>query len=134
MSEPIVVIDGIRELLERDLEKHKALLERAGQSLLSFRTARSHEIKKKKHYNGLVGGEKYDDDALKIAIDQIAVNIQQLSNQCTAAEAEIKEHQHIIGTLSQQLEDQDYLEAQAELYYQEHPEERPNGNEHRLGK
>jgi len=124
----MVVITGMKEIIERDLEKHKVLLERTQIELQSFRVARSHEIKKKKHYNGLVGGGKYDDDALETAIIQSATNIRHMSDKCTASEEKIKHHQLIIDTLTQQVGDQEYMLAQAELYYQEHPEGRPNGS------
>ena len=133
MSEPIVVIAGIEEIIERDLALHKDLLERTKTELLSFREARSHEIKKKKHYNKQVGGGKYNDEALRVDMNDIAINIRHMSDRCESAQKKIKHHQLIVDTLTQQLSDQEYLLAQAELYYQDHPEERPSGNEHKLG-
>ena len=47
----MVVIAGIEDIIKRDLENHKALLDRTKVEELSFREARSHEIKKKKNYN-----------------------------------------------------------------------------------
>jgi len=128
MSEPLVVIDGILQVIEMDLEKHTALLARTKDELLSFRQARSHEIKKKKHYNKQVGGGKYNDASLKVAMGDIATNIRHMSDKCTLAEEKIKHHQLIVDTLTEQVKDQNYLLGQAELYYQEHPEERPNGS------
>jgi len=133
MSEPVVVIRGIEEVIKRDLELHKAILERTKEELLSFRVGRSHEIKKKKHYKNLIGGGKYDDASLRVSMDDIATNIRHMSDKCDAAQEKIKHNQLIVDTLTQQLGDQMYLLSQAELYYQEHPEERPNGNEHQLG-
>ena len=133
MSEPFVVVSGFKELIERDLDQHKSLLERTQMELLSFRTARSHEIKKKKHYNGLVGGGKYDDEKLTESMKDIATNIRHMSDKCTVAEDKIKHHQLIVDTLTEQLSDQNWMLAQAEAYYQEHPEERPNGDERKLG-
>ena len=130
----MVVIDGIKEIIERDLEEHKYLLERTQQELLSFREGRSYEIKKKKHYSGLIGGEKYDDEALQKSMNDIATNIKHMSDKCLLAEEKISHHQLIVDTLSEQLKDQNWLLAQAELYYQDHPEERPNGAKRRLGK
>jgi len=130
MNGPMVVIDGILQVIERDLEKHKSLLERTQIELLSFRQARKHEIKKKKHYNELVGGGKYDDEALRNSMGDIATNIRHMSDKCTMAEEKIKHHQEIVDTLTEQVKDQNYLLAQAELYYLEHPEERPNGSKH----
>ena len=127
MSGPMVVINGIKEIIERDLELHKSLLERTKMELLSFRDGRSHEIKKKKHYNKLIGGGKYDDDSLRTAMLDIATNIRHMSDKCDMSQEKIKHHQLIVDTLTEQLGDQNYMLAQAELYYQEHPEERPNG-------
>ena len=50
------------------------------------------------------------------------------------SEEKIDHHQEIVDTLTEQLSNQNYLLAQAELYYQEHPEERPNGNANKLGR
>jgi len=134
MSEPIVVVKGIKEKIEKDLEKHKSLLEQTGQDLIKFRSARSHEIKRKKHYNSLIGGDRYNDDALRESIQQSVINIKHMSDKCNLAEEKIKHHQQIISVLSQQLTNQEYLERQAELYYQDHPEERPDGDEYKLGR
>ena len=128
MSGPMVVIDGIKELIERDLENHKMMLERTKGELLSFREGRSHEIKKKKHYKSLIGGGKYNDDSLRTSMDEIAMNIRHMSDKCELAEEKIKHHQMIVDTLTEQVNDQNYLLAQAELYYVEHPEERPNAH------
>jgi len=130
MSEPLVVIDGILQVIERDLENHKILLERTKLELDSFRQARSHEIRKKKHYKSLIGGEKFDDASLRNSMNDIAINIRHFSDKCTMAEEKIKHHQKIVDTLTEQVKDQNWLLAQAELYYQEHPEERPDGSKH----
>ena len=130
----MVVIAGIEDIIKRDLENHKALLDRTKVEELSFREARSHEIKKKKNYKGLIGGGKYNDDSLRASMKDIATNIRHMSDKVTLSQEKIKHHQEIVDTLTEQLADQEYLLAQAELYYQEHPEERPNGTERKLGK
>ena len=132
MSEPMVVIDGIKELIKRDLENHKFELDKAKRELLNFREARSHEIKKKKHYKNLVGGGKYNDESLENSMVDTAINIRHMSDRCDERVEAIAHHQLIVDTLSEQLADQIYLLGQAERYYQEHPEERPNGNSNRL--
>ena len=125
---PEVVIGGILELLERDLEKHGILLERTKLELLSYREARSHEVKKKKHYKSLIGGGKYNDVSLKNSMNEIAINIRHFSDKCELAEREIKHHQLIIDTLTGQVKDEKKALAQLEQYYKEHPEERPDAN------
>lgn len=129
MSEPFVVIDGMLEIIERDLEKHIALLERAKLSLLSFRQARSHEIKRKKVWKNHIGGGKYNDKALEKSMGEIATNIRHMSDKCDLAEKEIKHHQLIVDTLTEQVIEQKDLLAKAAQYYKDHPEEVKDGSE-----
>ena len=104
MSTPKVVIEGIDEIIKRDLEKHKALLDRSKIELQSFRHARSHEIKKKKHYRKQVGNGKYNDKALKISMDDIAVNIRHMSDKVKLTEDAIAHHSLIVDKLTEQLD------------------------------
>ena len=106
-EQPVFVVEGIEEVIKRDLGKHKAILERTQTELLSFRQARSHEVKRKKYYNSLIGGGKFNDEALKKSIEQININIRHFSDKCTAAEEKIKFEGNIVYTLSRQLEDQE---------------------------
>jgi hypothetical protein len=106
-NQPFVVVEGMEEIIQRDLEKHKVLLERTEQELRSYRLARSHEIKKKRHYLSLIGDGKFDDEALQNAIDtQINVNIRHLTDKCKTAEEKIEHHKMIVDHLTKQLEQQ----------------------------
>lgn len=99
-SEPLVVVEGIEDIIERDLNKHRALLEQAKQNVLIFREARSHEIQRKKHYKSLIGGGKYDDDALRKEMQDMNVNIRNLSDKVKRFEEEVQFHTGIVDKLS----------------------------------
>lgn len=101
---PFVVIEGIEEITKRDLAKHRALIIQTQAELDAYRQARSHEIKRKKHYRLLIGGGKFNDDALRRSMQDIAVNIRHMSDKCQAAEQKLKHHQHIVEVLTGQLE------------------------------
>ena len=104
-NSPSVLIKGIDKVIKRDLGKHKALLEQSKLSLLSFRQSVSHQIKKKKHYLGLVGSGKYNDESLKSSITMINVDIKAMSDKAKLADEEIKHHALIVDTLTDQLQD-----------------------------
>ncbi len=101
-----IVVEGMEEIIERDLEKHQVLLGQAKTELLSFKEARVHEIKRKKYYNSLIGGDKFDDDALRKSMEQSAVNIRHLSDKVKLATEKIEHHTLIVDTLAAQLKDQ----------------------------
>jgi len=108
-KDPFIVIEGIEEITKRDLVKHKALIEQTTAELNAYREARAHEVRKKKHYRKLIGGGKFDDDALRRSMQDIAVNIRHMSDKCKAAEEKLKHHQLIVDTLTAQLEEQERL-------------------------
>ena len=101
-----IVIKGIEKVIERDLEKHKILLDRSKLEMLSFKKAVSHEIKKKKYYKSLIGDSKFDDVALNESMGMIAVNIRHLSDSVKVSQDSIDHHALIVDDLTQQLEDQ----------------------------
>lgn len=103
--EPEVFIEGIDVVIKLDLGKHKALLVQTNAELLSFREAVDHESARKRHYYRLIGGGKYDDDSLRKSVDDIRINIRQLSDKAKLAEEKVEHHTLIVDTLSQQLED-----------------------------
>ena len=115
-----IVIEGIEKVIERDLGKHKLLLEQTKTELEAYRLARSHEIKRKKHFRKLIGGGKYDDIALRKAMGDIATNIQHLSDKADLAEEKIKHHELIVDTLSSQLADQNLALADLARHRREH--------------
>ncbi len=106
-DEPTIVIEGLETIIKRDLAKHRVLHERTQTELDVFRQSRSHLIKRKKHFRKLIGGGKYDDDALRRSMDGIATDIRHLSDKCKLAEEKIQHHAFIIETLTKQLEKQD---------------------------
>jgi len=103
---PELFIEGMEVIIKRDLEKHKVLLIRSNQELLSYRNARSHEVKRKKYYKSLIGGEKYNDDSLRRSMNDIVINIRHFSDKVKLSEDAIKHHTLIVDTLSKQLDDQ----------------------------
>lgn len=105
-EQPSIVIEGIEEVIKRDLSKHKMLLERSKIELIQYRQARTHEIKKKKHYRGLIGKGKYDDDSLEKSIGDIRTNIRHFSDKIKLTNDAIDHHTQIVETLTAQLEDQ----------------------------
>jgi hypothetical protein len=106
-NEPVVFIRGIDKVIRKDLEKHKTLLARTKVELHAYREARSHEVKKRKHYSSLIGGEKYDDKALRESMGDIAINIRHMSDKVKLAQKTIEHHTEIVDTLTQQLADYD---------------------------
>lgn len=101
--DPVIVIEGMDVIIELDLGKHQGLLEQAKLSLIAFRKGRSHAIKKKKHYAKLIGGDKFDDKALKASMTMIATDIRHLSDKADTAKRSIEHHTLIVDTLTEQL-------------------------------
>ena len=103
--EPEVFIEGIDVVIKLDLGKHKELLAQTQVELLSFREARDHESARKRHYFRLIGGDKYDDDALLRSVKDIRINIRHLSDKVKLAEEKAEHHTLIVDTLTGQLRD-----------------------------
>lgn len=100
---PIVVNEGIDQILIPDIAKHKALKEQAQTQLLAFEVALAHEIGKKKAWGKLIGGGKFNDDSLRASQEQSRINIQQLSDKKKLAKDKIAHHTEIVDTLTAQL-------------------------------
>lgn len=105
-KEPEIVIEGIEEVIKKDLKKFQGILEKNKLDLIAFRNARSHEIQKKKNWKSHIGGGKFNDDALRESMDQIAVNIRHMSDKVDLTNKAIKHHTEIVDTLTEQLENQ----------------------------
>jgi len=101
-GEPRVVIEGLEEIIERDLEKNKVLLEQTQKELLAYKGARAHEIQRKKYYASLIGGGKFNDESLRVSMDDIAINIRHLSDKIKLAQEKIEHHTLIVDTLTEQ--------------------------------
>lgn len=105
-GQPFVVIEGMEEIIKKDLQKHKNILDRLIDDLYAFRRALSHEIKKKKYYKSLIGQGKYDDKSLIKSMDQMRVNIQHFHDKIKITNAKIDHNKLIVETLTGQLDEQ----------------------------
>lgn len=108
-GDPYIVIEGIEEITKRDLVKHKALIVQTQTERNAFAEARAHEMRKKKHYRKQIGGGKFNDDALRTAMKDIAVNIRHMSDKVKASEEKLAHHRLIVDTLTAQLTKQEEL-------------------------
>ncbi len=98
-----IVIEGIDIIIQRDLDKHKSLLEMNNLNIQSFEGARSNEINKKRFYGEQKGKRKYRDKDMDIAIEQMTKNINHLSRRITVTMELRKENTIIVDTLTEQL-------------------------------
>lgn len=105
-EDPQIVVEGIEDIIKRDLDEAKAVVVSAELELASFRQARSHVIKRKKHYRTLIGGGKYDDESLRTAMDGMAIDIRHLSDKEKLHREKIAHYTGIIDTLTDQLANQ----------------------------
>lgn len=108
-----IYVEGIDKIMIRDLKKHKTLLERSKVELDTYRKAKTHEIKKKKYYEGLIGKGKFNDKSLKKSIQDININIRHMADKVKLSNDAIEHHTLIVNTLTQQLEE--YNESMKEL-------------------
>lgn len=102
-SEPWFFIEGIDEVIRRDLEKHKGLLQHEQLSLQAYNESVIHAIACKKHYNKLIGGGKYNDSALEASISQQRTNIRHLQDKVKLTKDAIEHHTLIVDTLTSDL-------------------------------
>jgi len=105
-NQPLIVIDGLEKIIERDLEKHKLLLVKTKSELDVYRISVSHQVKKKKYYKSLIGGGKYNDDSLRKSMTMIGVDIRHMSDKVKLSQEAIEHHTLIVDTLTKQLEEQ----------------------------
>lgn len=104
--DPVVVFEGLEEVLQKDLEKHTSILERTQKELSAYRDARSHEVKKKAHYEKLISEGKYNEKAMQNALTQIDINIRHLSDKVKLSNEKIEHHTLIVEKLTEELERQ----------------------------
>lgn len=104
--EPLIVIQGLEDVIRKDLKKHKVLLERSKADLDAFKLAVSYQVKKKKYYKSLLGGGKYNDESLRESMTMIGVDLRHMSDKVKLAEEAMEHHKLIVDTLSAQLDDQ----------------------------
>lgn len=102
-----IVIEGIEVVIERDLNKHKVILERVKIELDGFEKARLHLIAKRKHYKGLIKGDnKYNKESLEKSRVMIGVDIRAMSDTIDITKKRQEHHTLIVDTLSEQLKNQ----------------------------
>ena len=99
-----IVIEGIDVIIQRDLDKHKSLLDKNNIDLQSIHAARSNEISRKKYYNSQKGKRNYSDDAMDTAIEQMRNNIARYSHQLDQLREDLKFNTNIVDTLTIQLD------------------------------
>ena len=104
-QEPEIFIEGIDEVIKKDLGRHKAVLLRTLSEAESFRQAVKHESGRKRYYYRQIGKGKYDDEALQNSVDQIRINIRHLSDKVKLSEEKIAHETLIVDTLTQQLKE-----------------------------
>ena len=102
-----IFIEGVDVIIRLDLGKHKEMLAQSNADIVSFRDAATHESKRKKHYYRLIGGGKYDDDALRRSVKDIRQNINHLTGKADQAKKKSEHHTLIVDTLTAQLQDYD---------------------------
>jgi len=102
-DEPVVFVEGIDKVIRLDLEKHKELLTRRKLDKLSWQSGVSHHVKMKRHYKTLIGGGKFNDEALKKSIGQINLNITHLQQKVKLSDDAIEHETLIVDTLTDQL-------------------------------
>ncbi len=98
-----IVIEGLDLIIIRDLDKHKALLERNIIELQAISAARSTEIERKKFYKTQIGERNYNDKAMAIAIGQMSVNITKYSSTIAGLQDAKAFNTNIVDTLTKQL-------------------------------
>lgn len=113
-NDPQVFIEGFEDLYERDIEKHKSLLERSTNELFSYRNAISYQVQKKKHYKSHLDKGKYNNDALRKSMQMINIDIGQLTNKVKLSQDAIDHHKLIVDTLVKQLSQ--YRQAQKDFF------------------
>lgn len=110
-QEPTIFLEGIDEVIRRDLAKHRALIVQTQGDLDAFTDARKHEIAKKRHYYRQIGRGKFNDDALRKSVDGIRVNIKHFDDKVKQATEKLAHHKLIVDTLTGQLEEYDRVHA-----------------------
>jgi chromosome segregation ATPase len=115
-GDPIVVIEGLENIIERDLLREKSRLGQAQRDLKAFQDGVSHHVQKKRYYKTLIGGEKFNDESLKQSIADINTNIRHMSDKKQLALEKIEWHKKIIKKLESDLAEQRDLLATLKKY------------------
>lgn len=102
---PFIFIRGMDNVIKKDLEKYKVLLDRSKIELVTYKESVSHLIKRKKYFHTLLGKGKYNDDSLQRSMDMIVIDLRAMSDKVKLSNDAIEHHTLIVDTLSQQLID-----------------------------
>lgn len=115
-EDPFVVVEGIENKMEQDLLKHRSLIGQSRRDKVAWKEALSHEVAKKRHYKTLIGGGKYNDEALETAREQMNINIRHFQDKVEGAEKKIEWHKNIVKKLETDLKNQRALLEKLRLY------------------
>lgn len=113
-KDPEIFLEGIDEVIKRDLAKHKELLGQTLREIEAFHNAAKHESSRKRYYYRQIGKGKFDDAALRGSVTDIRTNIRHLNDKEKLAKEKAEHHRLIIKTLTEQLED--YNKTYASLH------------------
>jgi len=105
-ADPDIVFEGMEEILERDLAKHKGILQQTKLEMGAYSDARSYEVRKKRHYKSLVNEGKYDRESMDAAIAQIDINLRHMLDKKKLSMEKITHHEEIISKLEEELANQ----------------------------
>lgn len=105
-SDPLIVIEGIEDVIRKDRDKHKEILKRTKLEIIAYRDAVSVEVRKRKHYKTLIGGGKYNDKSLEESREQMSINIRHLQDKVKLSQDKITHETLIVDTLTEQLDNQ----------------------------
>jgi len=100
-----IFVEGIDIIIRRDLDKHKALLEKNILDIQSIHGSRNGEIGRKNFYQEQKGKRKWKNDAMDTAIAQMNNNIARFTHQLLGLEKLKEDNTFIVDTLTQQLID-----------------------------
>lgn len=125
-----MVVEGLEIIIERDLNKHRGIVKQTKEEIRAFREARSHLVRRKQHFKGLMNSPKYNAESMKIARDNINIDIRHFTDKLNAAQEKLEFNQNIVDVLAKQLaEHNEALKTLAE-----HRKKELDGLNNRLGK
>lgn len=108
VENPDIVIEGMEEIINRDLLKFQEVLKQKNVELLAYREARAYLVKRKKEYTKLLEGDnKYKKDSLNNALDMMVIDIRQISDKIKLTEEAIEHYKLVVDTLTEQKKAQD---------------------------
>ena len=104
---PEIFIEGIDEVIKKDLGRHREILARTHLEKQAYQEAVTHESARKRHYYRQVGKGKYNDEALLRSVEDIRINIRHLSDKVKLSDKKIEHETLIVDTLTAQLKEYD---------------------------